>query len=71
MALDKGTLKSTLIALFTDMETKATDGKEEFAERLSNAIEEFVKSGNGIYQAGTLVAGATTVTGVGTVIKIV
>lgn len=77
MALNKVGLKAAIKSLLTDMESKHTDSKEEFAERLANAIDAFVRSGTvktvvapGITVAtsGTAVAqsGATTGPGEGT-----
>lgn len=43
MALDKGTLKNDIKQLLTDMESKETDAKEEFAARLADMIDTYVK----------------------------
>lgn len=67
--LDKTGLKAAILAIFNDMATRVDHpetAREDFATALSNAIDTFVKSGDGKYQAGTLTAGATAVTAVGT-----
>lgn len=43
MALDKGALKNEIKQLLTDMESKETDAKEEFATRLADMIDTYVK----------------------------
>lgn len=72
MALDKPTLKAGIKNLLTDMRTRDTNADDEFAERLSDLIDAFVKSGDGIYQTGTLQqSGATAVISITpTVVKI-
>lgn len=72
MALNKTALKSGIQTLLTDMRTRDANADEEFATRLSDLIDDFVKSGDGIYQTGTLVqSGATAVVAVTpTVVKI-
>ena len=45
MALNKATLKNTIVAILTDMLTKEENSIEEFATRLSDGIDVFVKSG--------------------------
>lgn len=62
MALDKTTLKNTIITLLNDMMTKETDSVEEYATRLSDAIDEYVKGAKINYTTG-LTAGSTPVTG--------
>lgn len=75
MALDKKGLKTAIKNILIDMAGRESDpaqAREDFAEQLSTAIDTFVKSGDGKYQAGTLVAGSTAVTSVGgaTTVKI-
>lgn len=65
MALDKTSLKNGIQTLLTDMRSRDEDADDEFAERLSDLIDAFVKSGDGVYQAGTLTAGVNVVTPVG------
>lgn len=45
MALDKTTLKTTIVQIMNDMLTREENSIEEYAERLSNAIDAFVKTG--------------------------
>lgn len=52
MALDKGKLESDIKGLLTDMMTKDTNSIDEFARRLSTAIDSFVKKGEVDYQGG-------------------
>lgn len=72
MALNKEQLKQGIIRLQQDMLTKTDSSIEEYAERLTSLINDFVKSGEvtvraGItLQAGTY-AGATTSEGKGTI----
>ncbi|MEI7487623.1 MAG: hypothetical protein WCJ72_09485 [Chryseobacterium sp.] len=72
MPLDKNTLKTKIEAILSDMETKDVDSKEEFAQRLSDAIEVFVKSGTVAVATGIPVttssgSGSTSGEGVGTI----
>lgn len=67
MALDKTTLKAdikTLIqGLFSAPATMTpAQAQDQFSQGLADAIEKYVKSGDGIYQTGTLKAGTTVVT---------
>ncbi|WP_281233511.1 hypothetical protein [Flavobacterium gelatinilyticum] len=45
MALNKQELNNNLKDLLTDMLTKEENSIEEFASRMSDAVEKFVKSG--------------------------
>ncbi len=54
MALDKATLKATIEAILTDMETRNEDAKAEFATRLADAIDEYVKGADIIYMTGLI-----------------
>ena len=65
MALDKTGLKTAIIALLTDMLTKEENSIEEFATRLSDKIELFVKSGT-VSVNVTTTGTATNHTGTGT-----
>lgn len=76
MALNKASLKSGIKQLMDDMLTREQNSNDEFATRLSNLIDTFVKSGTVTVNAGipvttsgTAVAqsGATTSTGTGTI----
>ncbi|MEN9570901.1 MAG: hypothetical protein RL172_2132 [Bacteroidota bacterium] len=72
MALNKTALKNGIVQLMTDMRTRAANADDEFATRLSDLIDDFVKSGDGIYQTGTLQqSGSTAVISVTpTIVKI-
>jgi hypothetical protein len=65
MALNKAGLKTTIIAILTDMLTKEENSIEEFATRLSDGIEVFVKSGT-VSVTVTTTGTATNHTGGGT-----
>ncbi len=68
MPLDKPALKDGIEQLLHDMRTRDTNSDSEYATRLSNLIEDFVKSGDGIYQTGGLQqSGATAVVASGPV----
>lgn len=62
MALVKATLKASIKSILQDMQSRQTDSTDEFAERLATAIDDYVKSGDGVYQTASLKAGATIVT---------
>lgn len=62
MALNKTALKDKIVVIMTDMMTRESTSIEEFAERLSNAIDEYVKEAEIIYEAG-LIAPNGAVTG--------
>lgn len=61
--LDAETLKSTIVEILTDFATREQPAIEEFAERLSNAIDVYVKGATIIYTDG-LIAPLGAVTGV-------
>lgn len=70
MALNKIALKNGILALITDMRTREDNADEEYATRLSNLIDDFVKTGTvnagiAVATTGTAAAqtGATTSTG--------
>lgn len=76
MALNKAGLQATILQILTDMESRTSDAKVEFSQRLAGAIDVFVKSGTvtttvasgiAVSTAGTATAqtGATTATGSG------
>lgn len=70
MALDKTTLKNGIKALHDELFANAggltpAQAADRYADEMANLIDAFVKSGDGVYQAGRLTAGATTVTAVG------
>ncbi len=62
MALDKTTLKNTIVAIMTDMLTREENSIEEFAQRLTDAVDTYVKGAKINYTSG-LTAGSTAVTG--------
>ncbi len=61
MALNKATLKNGIVAIMTDMMERENNSIEEFAARLSDAVDEYVKGADIIYQSGlTAPNGAVT-----------
>lgn len=62
MALDKGQLKTEIINLMTDMRTRTENADNEYADRLVNAIDDYVKGATVVYQNG-LIAPQGPVTG--------
>lgn len=62
MALDKTNLKIKIVELMTEMMEREESSIDEFATRLSNAIDDYVKGAKINYTSG-LVAGSTPVTG--------
>lgn len=65
MALNKAGLKTTIISLLTDMLTKEENSIEEFATRLSDAVDTFVKTGT-VNVNVTTTGTSTSHTGTGT-----
>ena len=65
MGLNKAALKTSIISLLTDMLSKEENSIEEFASRLSDAIDVFVKSGT-VSVTVTTTGSATSHTGTGT-----
>lgn len=65
MALDKVGLKTTITTLLTEMLEKEENSINEFAERLSTAIDVFVRSGT-ITVSVTTTGSATAQSGGGT-----
>lgn len=66
MTLNKGGLKNEIVVILTDMLTKETNSIEEFATRLSDAIDVYVKSGTvnvDVTTSGTATAQKGTGTG--------
>ncbi|BFM42669.1 hypothetical protein CFS9_13100 [Flavobacterium sp. CFS9] len=66
MALNKAGLKTAIKALMTDMLSKEENSIDEFATRLSDEIETFVKSGTvtvTVSTTGTALAQTGTGTG--------
>jgi hypothetical protein len=68
MALDKATLKNEIKSLLQDMMQKENASFEEFATRLSDAVDVYVKTGTiSTTVTGTCPAGAVAGTGTGTI----
>lgn len=76
MALNKATLKENILDLLTNMRTKESVCDEEFAEKLSTAIDTYVKTGEVTVAPGIAVSttgsptaqtGTTTAPGKGTI----
>lgn len=65
MGLNKAGLKATIIAILTDMLSKEENSIEEFATRLSDGIDVYVKSGT-VSVNVTTTGTATNQTGTGT-----
>jgi hypothetical protein len=62
MALNKQALQQGIIALQQDMQRKTEPSIEEYAERLTSLINDFVKSGEVTVAAGIPVSTAGTAT---------
>lgn len=54
MSLDKGTLKTNIIGIMTDMMEREETSIEEFAERLSAAVDTYVKGATIVYTSGLI-----------------
>lgn len=52
MALDKQGLKDEIAALLTDMMLREQNSIDEFANRLSDAVDAFVKTADIVYTDG-------------------
>ncbi|MDK7376063.1 hypothetical protein QP519_11020 [Weeksella virosa] len=52
MALDKSKLKRDVIEIMHDMMTREKTSIEEFAERLSTAVDVYVKEAEIVYESG-------------------
>jgi hypothetical protein len=62
MALNKADLKTKIAAVMTDMMEREDTSIDEFATRLSNAIDAYVKEATVVYSSG-LIAPNGAVTG--------
>lgn len=61
MALDKATLKIQIVGLLTDMMLREQTSIDEFATRLSDAVDSYVKTATVVYTDGlTAPNGAVT-----------
>jgi len=63
MALNKAQLKTDIVSLLTDMLTREETSIDEFADRLSDKIDVYVKSADIIYTTGLTSATGGVVTG--------
>lgn len=75
MALDKATLKTDIMTLLEGLFNNSAgmtpaEARESFVNGLADAVEKYVKSADGIYQAGSLMAGQVAVTATKTAIKL-
>ncbi|MDM1045867.1 hypothetical protein HX004_14000 [Myroides sp. 1354] len=52
MSLNKSGLKNEILQIMKDMRTRTKNADEEFAERLTDAIDNYVKSATIIYEGG-------------------
>lgn len=52
MALDKPGFKETIKTLLSDMRERVDNSDDEFADRLTTAIDDYIKSATIIYTAG-------------------
>lgn len=63
MALNKTALKTEIVGIMTDMLQRENTSIEEFATRLSDAIDDYVKEADIIYTTGLTSATGGVVTG--------
>jgi len=52
MALNKNDLKNDIIQIMKDMRKRTDNADEEYAERLSNAIDDYVRKATIVYTVG-------------------
>lgn len=52
MALNKEDLKNNIIQIMKDMRKRTENADEEYAERLSDAIDSYVKAATIVYTTG-------------------
>lgn len=52
MALNKTQLKNDIVAIMVEMRTRTENADEEFADRLSTAIDDYVKEATIVYKRG-------------------
>lgn len=52
MALNKTELKTKIVTIMTDMMTREVTSIDEFAERLANAVDAYVKEAEIKYEGG-------------------
>lgn len=63
MALNKNQLKTNIIAIMQDMMMREETSIEEFAERLADAVDDYVKEAEIVYLSGLTSATGGVVTG--------
>lgn len=63
MALNKTELKNEIVSIMTDMMQRENTSIEEFATRLSDAVDVYVKGADIIYTAGLIDGESLPVTG--------
>lgn len=63
MALNKTGLKNEIVAIMSDMLQRENTSIEEFATRLSDAVDDYVKEADIIYTTGLTSATGGVVTG--------
>ena len=64
MALNKSNLKNKIVQIMTDMMQRENTSIDEFATRLSDAIDEYVKEAKIVYENGLVApSGGGAVTG--------
>ena len=64
MALNKTALKNKIVSIMTDMLERENTSIEEFAARLSDGIDDYVKEATIVYQNGLVApSGGGAVTG--------
>jgi hypothetical protein len=71
MALNKDQFKTDINTLLESLFTNSgsispAEARTQFVNGLADAVENYIKSGDGIYQPGKLQAGANPVVSVGT-----
>lgn len=54
MSLNKAALKSDIVTILTEMLTREETSIEEFAERLSDSVDTYVKSAKIVYTTGLI-----------------
>lgn len=52
MALNKNDLKNNILQIMTEMRTREVNSDEEYAERLSTAIDDYVRKAKITYTTG-------------------
>ncbi|WP_346236159.1 hypothetical protein ABDK00_016870 [Niabella insulamsoli] len=73
MALNKAALKAAILGLMTDMRSREENSDDEYAERLSDAIDAFVRTGEvpagiAVSTTGSATSQTGTTTSTGTIV---